>query len=80
MGAREDADFAGDLAQVVVAAAVHTLLLVEDVAPERFLLDVIERLVDRELVGFGKLLEHGRLHFIAQTRRPLCSRATLPSV
>ena len=67
MRAREDADFAGDLAQIVVAAAVDALLLVEDVAAERFFLDVIERLVDRELVRVRKFFEHGRLHFVAQT-------------
>ena len=54
--ARQHADFAGDLAQIVVAAAVDALLLVENVAAERFLLDVIERLVDRELVGLREFL------------------------
>ena len=67
MSAREDADFAGDLAQIVVAAAVDAFLLVEDVAAERFFLDVIEGLIDRELLRVRKFLEHRRLHFIAQT-------------
>ena len=67
MRAREDADFAGDLAQIVVAAAVDALLLVEDAAAERLLLDVIERLVDREFVRVRELLEDGGFHFFAQT-------------
>ena len=67
MGAREDSDLAGDLAQVVIAAAVNPLLLVENVAAEGFLLDVIKRLVDREFIGFREFFEHCRLHFVAQT-------------
>ena len=51
MRARQHADFAGDLAQVIVAAAINALLLVENADAERFLLHVIERLRDRELVG-----------------------------
>ena len=73
MGAREDADFARDLAQVLVAAAIHALLLVEDADAEGLFLHVIERLVDRELVRFREFFEHCRLHFVAQARSPLCS-------
>ena len=73
MRARQHADFAGDLAQIVVAAAVDALLLVEDADRGRLLLDVIERLVDRELVRLRKFFEDRRLHFVVQTRRPLCS-------
>ena len=74
VGAREHTDFAGDLAQIVVAAAVDALLLVENIAPERLLLDVIERLVDRELVRVRELLEHGRFHFVAQAADRFAAR------
>src|SRR5437016_13918837 len=54
--AREHAYFAGDRTQVLIAAAIHALLLVEHANAEGFLLHVIERLRDRELVGVGEFL------------------------
>src|SRR5438046_2592286 len=42
MGAREHADFARNRTQVLVTAAVHSLLLVEHADAERLFLDVIE--------------------------------------
>ena len=79
MRARQHADFAGDLAQIVVAAAVDALLLVENVAAERFLLDVIERLVDREFVRSGNFSSTAAF---TSSRKPPTAllRATLPSV
>ena len=72
MRARQNADFAGDLPQILVAAAIHALLLVEHADAERFLLDVIERLGDRELVGLREFLQHRGLHFFLERVRPLC--------
>ena len=55
-----------DRAQILIAAAVHALLFVEHADAESFLLHVIERLRDRELVGLGEFLEHRRFHFFVQ--------------
>ena len=74
MGAREDADFARDLAQVVVAAAIDPLLLVENVAAEGLFLHIIKRLVDREFVRFREFFDHCRLHFVAQTAHRFAPR------
>ena len=64
--ARQHADFAGDRTQILITAAVHALLFVEHADAEGFLLHVIERLRDRELVGLGKFLQHRRFHFFLQ--------------
>ena len=57
-----------------ITATVNPLLLIEDVAPEGFLLDVIKRLVDREFVRFRKFFEHCRFHFVAQTANRFAPR------
>ena len=66
MRARQNADFAGDRAQIMVAAAIDAFLFVENADAKRFFLDVIERLRDRELVGLRIFLQDRRLHFLAQ--------------
>ena len=60
------AHFALDRAQVLIAAAVHPFLFVENADAEGLLLHVIERLRDGELVGLGKFLQHGRFHFVGE--------------
>src|SRR5438045_5262514 len=55
--AREHTDFASDLTQILIAAAIHALLFVEHADAKSFFLHVIERLRDRELVSRRKFLE-----------------------
>ena len=62
MSSRQNADFAANGSQILIAASVHPFLLVEHADAKRLFLDVIERLRDRELVGLGKFLEHGRFY------------------
>ena len=50
--ARQDADFAGDRANDVKAAAIQALAAVQDQAADGFLLDVIERVLDDEVGDF----------------------------
>ncbi len=64
--AGEHADFAIDLTQILIAAAIHALLLVEHADAESLLLHVIEGLGNRELVGLGEFLQHRRFHFFFQ--------------
>ena len=66
MRTRQDADFARDWTQVLITAAVHPLLFVEHTDAEGFLLHVIERLRDRELVGVREFLQDGRFHLFLQ--------------
>ena len=49
VGARQDADFAGDRADDVEAAAVEALAVVQDQAADGFLLDVVEGVLDDEV-------------------------------
>src|ERR1700694_4608872 len=53
MRAREHADFAGDLPQILITAAIHAFLFFENAFSKCFLLHVIERLRNRERVGLG---------------------------
>src|SRR5437762_2682762 len=66
MRARENADLARDRAQLLIAAAIDTFLLVQNADAERFLLHVIERLRDRELVGLGMFFQDRHIHFFAE--------------
>ena len=66
MRAGEHADFAGDRTQILIAAAIHALLLVEHADAESLLLHVIECLGNRELVGLREFRQHGGLHFFFQ--------------
>ena len=50
MGPGQHAHLTVDRPQVLVRTAVDPLLFLKNTFPKRFLLDVIERLVDRELV------------------------------
>ena len=61
-----NADFAGERAEVVEAASVAAMLLVEDADAEDFLLHVVEGLADFEVAGFGELGLDGGFDFIAQ--------------
>src|SRR5947209_20635956 len=51
VGAGNHSGFASDLPQILISAAVHPLLLFQNAFPERFLLDVIEGLRNREGIG-----------------------------
>src|SRR5205823_8903167 len=66
MRARQDSDFAGYLAQILISATVHSLLLFENAATKRRLLDVIERLRDRKLVGLGMFLDDRLFYFFVE--------------
>src|SRR5438477_2965269 len=74
MRARENADLARDRAQLLIAPTVDTFLLVQNADAERFLLHVIERLRDRELVGLGMFFQDRHLHFFAERIDCFCPR------
>ena len=76
---RQHADFAGDLPQILISAAVHAFLFFENTFAESFLLHVIERLRDRELVGFRMFFQ---IDVFTSSRRASTAfaRATLPWV
>ena len=52
MGARQEADFAADGADLVKAAAVQAFATIQYQTADRFLLDVIKRVVDNKIGDF----------------------------
>ena len=66
MRSRKHADFASDLPQILITAAVHAFLFFENAFAKRLLLDVIERLRDRERIGLRMFFQDRHLHFFAQ--------------
>src|SRR5205809_7038261 len=59
-------NLAADLTQILIAAAIHSLLFFQDADAKGFFLDVIEGLRNGELVRLGIFLEHRCLYFLAQ--------------
>ena len=74
MRARQHADFAGDLPQILIAAAVHAFLFFENAFAKCLLLHVIERLGDGELVGLRMFFQDRRLDLFAQRFDCLAAR------
>ena len=74
MRAWKHADFATDLPQILITAAVHAFLFFENAFAKRFLLHVIERLRDRERIRLRMLLQDRHLHFFAQRCDGLAAR------
>src|SRR5438067_7926206 len=66
MRAWQHPNLAADLTQILIAAAIHSLLFFQDADAKGLFLDVIEGLRNGELVRLGIFLEHRCRYFLAQ--------------
>src|SRR5207237_2257502 len=64
--ARQYAYFAADRTQICVTSAIDAFLFFQNADAKRFLLNVIERLRDRERISLRIFFQDRRLHFFTQ--------------